>query len=200
MLNNDVELMMDEVINVNEGSNIEVNNTEEGNEIEEIGTIPFFLIDDDYGIAADKLCYMLVRRAEGTKTGDDGESVKIYRWTSIAYLKDIPGCVREYMELKIRGKNRKLVKSKDFKDLLSVEKEVVDHINSVFTNKNKNELLNITEVIQMKEKLKGELEGIRELKEKLLRAYNEFEEMLKEKRRIIIGQTEPKKHRYKEEE
>ena len=61
-------------------------------------------------------------------------------------------------------------------------------------------IFEVLDLLQAKEDVLKNINDLKVQKEKLLQLFDEFEALIKEKRKIIIKQTEPTKHRYKKEE
>lgn len=171
----------------------------EETDIEE-GTLPFFLIDDEYGIACDQYCYMLCKkkRANRTVKDEDGKPNHIesyWSWTPFKYTGTFQSIMETYVEQKERGLNKRIVKSKDFKQIL----ETYNKIHKIISNSLDVEGLNksfmsVTSLLDQKEKLLQEISEVHELKEDLLKEYNELQTLIKEKRKIIVDKHKPLKN------
>lgn len=89
----------------------------EETDIEE-GTLPFFLIDDEYGIACDQYCYMLCKKKRANRTikDEDGKPNHIesyWSWTPFKYTGTFQSIMETYVEQKERGLNKRIVKSNE---------------------------------------------------------------------------------------
>lgn len=167
----------------------------------EEGQIPFFIIDDEYGIAADNLCYMLVYAKKAGRTLTDGNVETYIKWDPVAYVNTIKKAIEEYSIVKERKLNKKLLKSKDLSDIKANQEEVKEAIQKALSPSGKNQkVFETLDLLQAKEDVLKDINDLHEQKEKLLQLFDEFEALIKEKRKIIIKQTEPTKHRYKKEE
>lgn len=167
----------------------------------EEGQIPFFIIDDEYGIAADNLCYMLVNAKKAGRTLSDGNVETYIKWEPVAYVNTIKRAIEEYSIVKERKLNRKLLKSKDLTEIKNNQDEVQRIVQKALSTSGKNkQVFETLDLLQAKEDVLKDINDLKEQKEKLLQLFDEFEALLKEKRKIIIKQTEPTKHRYKKEE
>lgn len=173
----------------------------------EEGNIPYFVIDEEYGIACDDMQEMLCKRVKASKTikGEDGKESHVetyYKWNNLKYMGNFTSCIEEYAKIKSRDiKKNKLIKSKDFKDVVAIQNEVkqlvADSLSKDGLNK---EFLSITSIIDERAKLEEEIKHLKQLKEQCINDVESLIELVKEKRRIIIKETEPKKHRVKKEE
>ena len=167
----------------------------------EEGQIPFFLIDDEYGIAADNLCYMLVNAKKAARTLSDDNVETYIKWEPVAYVNTIKRAIEEYSIVKERKLNRKLLKSKDLTEIKNNQDEVRNTIQKALSVDGKNKhIFEVLDLLQAKEDVLKNINDLKVQKEKLLQLFDEFEALIKEKRKIIIKQTEPTKHRYKKEE
>ena len=167
-------------------------------DIEE-GALPFFLIDDEYGIACDQYCYMLCKKKRANRTikDEDGKPNHIesyWSWTPFKYTNTFQSIMETYVEQKERGLNKRIVKSKDFKQII----ETYNTIHKIISNSldveglNKS-FLSVTSLLDQKEKLLQEISEVHELKEDLLKEYNELQALIKEKRKIIVDKHTAKK-------
>ena len=172
----------------------------------EEGSIPFFVIDDDYGIAVDNYGYQLCKRSKANKTVKNNDGIPIhiesyYKWTSFKYTNSLKSMFECYVKEKEYELHSKLTKSRDFRDLMEVQNEIKNIICTALKSEGCNkELLSIVGLLDEKEKLRSEIKELQNIKHSVIREADSLMNIIKEKRRIIIGETEPKKHRSKEEE
>lgn len=171
----------------------------EETDIEE-GTLPFFLIDDEYGIACDQYCYMLCKKKRANRTikDEDGKPNHIesyWNWTPFKYTGTFQSIMETYVEQKERGLNKRIIKSKDFKEILEtynkIHKIISDALDIEGLNKS---FMSVTSLLDQKEKLLQEISEVHELKEDLLKEYNELQILIKEKRKIIVDKHKPLKN------
>jgi len=173
----------------------------------EEGTIPYFIIDDKYGIACDDKCEMICRKKKSNRTIKDEEGNPIYIetyyvWESFCYVGTFSECINRYLLIKDRDiKKERLVKTKDYGKLIEIQNEIKCIVSKALdTNGVNSQFLSATSIIDDKAKLKEELDCVNSLKEDIEKEYKSFMEMIKDKRKIIIKNTEPTKHRTKKEE
>lgn len=165
----------------------------------EEGTIPFFLIDDEFGIACDQYCYMLCRKKRANKTvkDEDGELIHIesyWMWTAYKYTNSFESIMNTYVSQKERDINKKLVKEKDFKNIIKTYQEIHEIIKNALDVEGLNkDFLSCSTLIDQRTKLEGDIKLVRELKTKLEKECGELEKLIKEKRKIIIDNSTVKK-------
>jgi len=167
---------------------------------------PNFLIDDEFGWVGGYGDLSLVQRKISLRTGkeDDGENngkvIRYVNWVVVSphsYSKTPFGILENYRDYVSLRNFKKFNKEKDWDKI----KQVYDDINntiksclksSEFTAEIKHQGEMVNEIAQLKSELK-------QVKDILAEA-DELRELIKSKRRIIVGETEPKKHRIKLEE
>lgn len=168
-------------------------------DIEE-GTLPFFLIDDEYGIACDQYCYMLCKKKRANRTikDEDGKPNHIesyWSWTPFKYTGTFQSIMETYVEQKERGLNKRIIKSKDFKEILETYNKIYKIISDALDIEGLNKsFMSVTSLLDQKEKLLQEISEVHELKEDLLKEYNELQILIKEKRKIIVDKHKPLKN------
>lgn len=173
---------------------------------DEEGTIPFFIIDDNYGIAVDNYCYQLCKKSKANKTvkGENGVPTHVesyYKWTSFKYTDSLKSMFDCYVKEKERELHSKLTKSREFRDLMKVQDEIKTIIcTSLKPDGHNKEWLSTVELLDEKERLRSEIKELQNIKQSVIREADSLLDIIKEKRKIIIGETEPKKHRIKKEE
>lgn len=174
-------------------------------DIEE-GNIPFFLIDDEYGVTADNYCYMLCYKKKMNRSVKNEDDVithieSYYNWTPLKYTNTFQSIIECYMTIKERKLSSRLVKNKDYKEFINIQNEIKDIISKAFdTNGVNKEFVSFCDLIDHKEKLLQEIEELSALKDKVVDMANDLLNIIKKKRKIIINETEGKKHRIKLEE
>lgn len=165
----------------------------------EEGTIPFFIIDDEFGIACDQYCYMLCRKKRANKTVKDenGQPTHIesyWMWTSYRYTNSFESIMNTYVSQKERDINKKLVKEKDFKNIIKTYKDIQEIIKNAFNIESLNkDFLSCSALIDQRAKLEGEIKRVEEVKDKLIKECDELEKLIKEKRKIVIDNSTIKK-------
>lgn len=167
----------------------------------EEGNIPYFLIDDDYGIACDERQEILVHKriANRTVKNSDKEYIEQYvSWDSLCYPSNFTNAISCYVERKGRELNKKIKKTKDIQKIIDNQNEL-KHLISTSLNINgiNKEFLSITSILDERTKLEEELKMLKQTKDNVLNECEKLIDLVKEKRSIIIKETEPKKHRLK---
>lgn len=172
---------------------------------EEVGS-PNFMIDDTYGCSGGYGDYALVERKVALRTGkpEDGENegkvIRYIKWDTVqphSYGRtpfDILKNYADYINLK---KFKQLNKSNNFDDVKQIYIDTQNTIrqalkSSQFTDDIKQQATLVNEIAELKSKL-SEIN-------KVFEEADELRELIKSKRKIIITDTEPKKHRIKKEE
>jgi hypothetical protein len=174
-------------------------------DIEE-GQIPYFIIDDEWGISCDERQEILVRKKIANRTikneqGNEDHIEQYIMWDSISYPHTFTNAIEIYVDKKGKSMKSKLSKSKDYNDLISIQNDIKSIISKAldFNSVNK-DFLSITSVIDKRAKLEKELISLKEIKEQVETETEKLLELIKEKNKIIISATELKKHRTKKEE
>lgn len=173
---------------------------------EEKGQIPYFLIDDEWGVSCDERQEILVKKKIANKTVKDenGENEHIEQytmWDSICYPSTFTDAINSYVKKKSRSMKSKIYKSSDYKDILNVQNEIKSIVaKSLDTNGVNKNFLSITSIINERQKIEEELQMLRDVKEQVNNECEKLMELIKEKRSIIIKNTEPKKHRMPKED
>lgn len=172
---------------------------------EEVGTVNF-MIDDTYAIQGSYGDYALVERKIKYRTGkeedgiNNGKVIQYIGWDTVqphSYGRtpfDILKNYADYINLK---KFKQLNKSSNFDDVKQIYLDTQNTIkqslkSSQFTDDIKQQATLVNEIAELKSKL-SEIN-------KVFEEADELRELIKSKRKIIITDTEPKKHRIKKEE
>ena len=169
---------------------------------EELGS-PNIMIDDEYGISGLYNDFALVQRVFATRTGkkEDGENegkiIQYVKWKPLGYVGTPFQALRLYSHKATLQKIKNLDKETNWKVIENIYKETNKTIDDVITR-----LVADSELEIKGEKLDSLYAMNDKLKkvDKILAEADSLHEMIKDKRRIIIGDTEPKKRRYKIEE
>lgn len=169
---------------------------------EEVGSIPFFDIDDEYAISG---CYgdmALVIRKKASKTGkeengeDKNKVYTYYRWDELKYSSKLSEVFDIYYKVKELNGFKKMKRTGDIKDLIAVEKEIIEYIHSVLdinTNNQIKEICDLTDTILY---LKQQLEEGKNTLIELRKLCQETRDEIKESRKIIVeNMPKEKKHR-----
>ena len=171
----------------------------------EEGQIPYFILDDEWGISCDERQEILVRKKSANRTIKDENGVETHieqycMWECIAYTNSFTHTISTYVDKKGKAKKSKLIKSKDYKDLIAIQNEIKSIIAKAldFNGINK-EFLSITSILDERAKIEEELKLLRGTKELIEAETDKLLQLIKEKRTIIVSNTEPKKRRLKKE-
>lgn len=174
-------------------------------DIEE-GQIPYFLIDDEWGIACDERNEILVHKRIASRTiknekGDEDHIEQYIMWDSISYPSTFSSAIESYVNKKGKTEKSKLKKSTNYNDLIKIQNEIKLTIEKSleFNGVNSNFLSSMS-IIDERAKLEEEIKKLRETKEMIIKETDLLMELVKQKRAIIISNTEPKKHRDVKEE
>lgn len=172
---------------------------------EEMGTVNF-MIDDDYGCTGGYGDYQLVERKVAYRTGkpedseNEGKVIQYIKWevvTPHSYGRTIFDILNNYAEYINLKKFKKLNKCSNFDEVKQIYLDTQSTIRKAlksteFTSDVKTQATLIDEIAELKDKLK-------EVNDVLVEA-DELRDLIKSKRRIIVGETTEKKHRVKLEE
>ena len=171
----------------------------------EEGQIPYFILDDEWGISCDERQEILVHKKSANRTIKDENGVEThieqyYMWDSVAYTSSFTHAISIYVDKKGKEKKSKLIKSKDYKELIAIQNDIKSTIAKALDFKGVNkDFLSITSILDERTKLEKELKMLKQTKEQVLQETEKLLELVKEKNKIIISTTEPKKHRVKKE-
>lgn len=167
---------------------------------------PNYLIDNEFGISGGYGDYSLVKRKIKTKTGtkedgvNEGKTIQYIGWDTVSphsygrTIFDILNNYAEYINLK---KFKQLNKSQNFDDVKQIYLDTQSTIRKAMKSTQfSSDIVEHGTLINEIAELKAKLKSINDV----LKDADELRELIKEKRRIVISETEPKKHRTKKEE
>ena len=168
--------------------------------------IPNYLIDDEYGILIDEYNSTLVERKIAHRTGketdgeNEGKVIQYIAWTPVkthTYGRNIFGALENYAKYVTGTKMKQLKKSTNFDEVKQIYLDTQSAIRKAMKSTQfSSDIVEhgtlIDEITELKAKLK-------EVNDVLAEA-DELRDLIKSKRKIIMGETEPKKHRLKLEE
>jgi nitrogen regulatory protein PII-like uncharacterized protein len=174
---------------------------------EEVGSLPFYNIDDEHGISGCYADYSLVVRKKASKTGkaENGEDpTKVYtyyRWDESKYDSKIYGMFELYLKAMRLNKFKDMKRTNDIKELIKIEQELSDYVHQILdvnVNEQFKEVCNLTDsVLDLKQQI---VEGKNTLLE-LRKLCKETKDEIKEARKIIVeNMPKEKKHRTPKEE
>ena len=174
-------------------------------DIEE-GDIPFFLIENGYGVSVDKYGYNLVERKEMTRSVKDEKGNVVggetyYTWNFSKSAGSFEDALLAYTRVTERKLMSKLVKCADFRKLVAIRLQIQNTINNAFKIDGINStLLDACNTIQGHEDLKVKITEVNKLADNATEQFNNLIDTIKEKRKIIVQEMpKEKKHPIKEE-
>ena len=166
---------------------------------EESGTTPFFLIDDEFGIACDQYSYMLCRKKRATRTvkdedGNDDHIEEYWMWSAYRYTSTFESIMQCYVKQKERDLNKKLIKEKDFKAILKNYEEIHEIIKNALSVEGLNkDFISINSLIDQRAKLQDEIQAVEKDMNTLKKQCEELQSTIKEARKIVVENHKPKK-------
>ena len=167
---------------------------------------PNYLIDETLGIVVDEYDSTLVERKIALRTGkesdgeNEGKVIQYIAWTPVkthTYGRNIFGALENYAKYVTGTKMKQLKKSTNFDEVKQIYLDTQETIRQAMKSTQfSSDIVEhgalINEIAELKTKLK-------EVNDVLAEA-DELRDLIKSKRRIIMGETESKKHRLKLEE
>ena len=166
----------------------------------EVVAEPNILIDDEYGISGGYRDYALVVKKIAHRTGkvEDGENegkvIRYTKWEDVSYAGTIFECLRSYQDITNLTKIKALKNCKDYLEIEKIYKETNAKINQFLKHQDMSkETKDAISLIDTINQLHNELNKAKEV----IKDANDFKAWIKEKRQILISDTEPKKHRVK---
>lgn len=150
---------------------------------ENTGSVPFYLIDDEWGIAADEYCYALCRgKVAHKKEIVNGKEVIVSykRWSKVSYYNSIWSVLKGYAEKKEKIDLSQL-KTTDIGKIAQISESIKTTV-----EKKMNEYVydtNIEEIGKLehtKKKLMKEVKEIAAMKDSLQKEYEETMALLKQ--------------------
>ena len=166
----------------------------------EITSEPNIIIDDEWGIRGGYRDYALVTKKIAHRTGkyEDGENegkvIRYEKWEDVLYCGTIFECLRSYQEVTNLSKIKALKNCKDYFEIEKIYKSTNATINSFLKHQDMvEESKDIAKLLDTISQLQLELKRVHTI----LAEADELHEKIKEKRQILINDTEPKKHRVK---
>lgn len=174
---------------------------------EEVGSLPFFDIDNEYSISGGYADMALVIRKKTSKTGkeENGEDpTKVYtyyRWDELKYDSKLSGIFDIYLKVMRLNKFKSIERTNDIKKLIKIEQDLADYIHNLLDVKENEQFKQVCDlsdtVIYLKQQIIEANKVLSEYKKLMADTENEF----KEGRKIIVeNMPKTKKHPIKEEE
>jgi hypothetical protein len=172
------------------------------------GSIPFFLIDDEYGISAGYGDYSLVIKKKASRKGkeEDGENKdKVYtytNWVELKYVSTVEGIIETYATIKERNLNRKLIKSTNIQDIVKNKQEVKDKIyKALRVDIIDNQVKECCNLLDTSQFLKQQITEVKAVLTEYKKLIAEADHTFKEGKKIIVeNMPKTKKHPIKEEQ
>lgn len=153
-----------------------------------------------YGFTGKYGDYALVIKKIAHRTGkaEDGEYcdkvIRYCKWEDVNYSSTLFGVLNSYIAHRNLSKTKALKKVKEFSEIEKIYKETQANISTFLGSITlDNDTKKVCELYDTLQKIKSDLSSV----EKVLEDADKLNELIKEKRRIIIANTEPKKHRVK---
>ena len=183
--------------------------TVDPSEIVDLGeevNVPNYLIDDTYGILLDEYGSTLVERKISYRTGKDedgineGKVIQYISWMPVKthiYGKNVFDAFENYSHYTTGKALKQLKKCADFNAVKQIYLDTQATIREAMkSTKFSSDIVEYGTLINEIAELKSKFKAINNV----LAEADELREMVKEKRKIVIAETEPKKHRLKLEE
>lgn len=179
----------------------------------EVKNEPNYRIDENYGISGGYADYSLVKKRMACRKGteDDGvnfEKVIEYEmWEDYpCYMSTLEGIFKSYAKFLNLSEFKTKKMNGDINELVAIHRNTNDAINKAlsgldsYVSGDKEEICNLVDI---KQKLLGEISDLKKLKLDLTNKLKDIDDMyaeIKDKRKIIVDIDKPKKHKIKEEE
>lgn len=172
---------------------------------DEMGTVNF-MIDDTFGIVGSYSDYALVERKVAYRTGkeedgkNNGKVISYIKWDVVSpfsYGRTPFDVLNNYARHIGLRKFKQLNKSNNFDDVKQIYIDIQTTINQALKSSQfTDDIVKQGTLIDEISELKAKLNMINDIFDEA----DELRALIKDKRRIIIGDTEPKKHRTPKEE
>jgi hypothetical protein len=170
---------------------------------EEVGSIPFFLIDDDYGISGCYADLALVVKKRANKTGkeENGEDptkvYSFYRWDELKYDSKISGIYECYYKIKELAGFKKIRKSTNLNDLIKIQEEIKVTIHRSLDITENNQITQVYDLLDTVAYLKNQITEGKKVLTELNQTCSDTIDELKKSRKIIV-ENMPKQKKQKE--
>ncbi|MDF2950459.1 MAG: hypothetical protein K0S18_42 [Anaerocolumna sp.] len=174
---------------------------------EEVGSIPFFDIDDEYAISGCYGDYALVIRKKASKTGkeENGEdNTKVYtyyRWDELKYDSKVYGIFDLYLKAKRLHSFKNMKRTNDIKELIKIEKEISDYVHNILDINTSEQFKTVCDLTDTVLFLKKQIEEARNTLSEYKKLIHDTQLEFKESKKLIVeNMPKTKKHPIKEEE
>lgn len=167
----------------------------------EEGSIPNILITENFGIEVqdNPVTYSCVEKKISNKTSEDGKSIiQYYKWTPFpAYCGTLEQAIKRILE-KCVAQN--LEKYSKLEMQAAVDKIIETYRNfskSLDLSFHEDTIKVMSDIDKRCREVEEKLKELERLEDELVNNSDKLMELIKEKRKIIVGNTEEKHHRYK---
>ena len=170
---------------------------------EDIGSVPNLLLPDEkkeytYGIYTDDFGYHIVKLKDAYKTEDiDGESRVIHynQWVELKHLSTFTSAYLMYIEMITKRKDAQTKKSKNIQDIIDnhnyIKTIVEDSLKGIVNDQS----VKVTETADKLSELNAEMSKARQQLRQMIAECDELTKLIKEKRKIVIGETKERKQK-----
>lgn len=168
---------------------------------DEIVNKPNIVIDNEYGIVGNFRDYTLVKKTTAHRTGKEedvvncGKVIRYTKYVDVNYSSTLEGVMNNFLKIRTLEKTKELNMT-GFEEVIAIYREtqeiIMDALHMCLGDSNSV----VAQLHDDTSKMKKALSDV----ESVLREADKLHELCKEKRAIIIKDTEPKKHRMPKEE
>lgn len=167
----------------------------------EEGSIPNILITDNFGIEVqdNPVTYSCVEKKLANKTSEDGKSViQYYKWTPFpSYCGTLEQAIKRILE-KCVAQNLEICTKLEMQAVVDKVIETYREFSKSLDLSFHEDTIKIMSDIDRKyREVEEKLKVLKNLEEELVSNSEKLMELIKEKRKIIVGNTEEKQHRYR---
>lgn len=172
---------------------------------EEVGSVPFFNIDEEYGISGCPCDYALVIKKVANRTGkeENGEDpTKVYsyfRWDELKYDSKKSGIFELYNKIKKLNGNKNMERTNDVKKLIKIDQDIADYIHKVLDIKENEQFKNVCDLTDTLLYLKKQITEANKTLSEYKKLIQDTEKEFKEGKKIIV-ENMPKQHKHKVQE
>ena len=167
----------------------------------EEGSIPNILITENFGIEVQDspVTYSCVEKKLSNKTSEDGKSIiQYYKWTPFpAYCVTLEQAIKRILEKSVAQKLERNTKLEMQAAVDKVVETYRDFSKSLNLSFHEDTIKIMSDIDKRYREMEEKLKGLERLEDELVNNSDKLMELIKEKRRIIVNNTEEKQHRYK---
>ena len=161
---------------------------------EEIGNIPFFVLEKDaYGISSDPYSYSLVRRKNTSKTikdeaGNESHVETFYTWEAFKWAGTFEEIVDCYIRYRTKELDGKLVKVTDIDKLNDNRNKVYEIIKKAFSSRGSNkQVFEFSDILKRYDEVNKTIIDLESKKEELEKNINEINELIKSQKKDLAS-------------